>query len=124
VAAGRLDSTTGQPEVYVEYQGRYEIVPSPNSSYSAVLRYRSQVSEVTGSGATYNLDEQWNWAVVLKTAELLAMSRGDFELEQLSRNRYLDYVGTLRPDQAKKWRDLRGSLQPVPRGDSRMTANI
>lgn len=112
--AGRLDTTTGAPEAYIEYGGRFEVVPSPNSSYSAVLRYRRNLQEVTGSTATFSLDEQWNWATVLKTAELLAMSRGDIETEQLSRNRYIDYMNTMLPDQAKKWMDQRGALSPLP----------
>lgn len=107
--AGRLDNTTGQPEGYVEYQGRFEVVPSPNSSYSLVMRYKSRITELLVSTTTYPLDEQWNWAVVLKTAELLAMSRNDLQLEQIARNRYLDYMGTLRPDQIKKWQDIRSA---------------
>ena len=97
VFAGRLDATTGQPEAYVEFQGRFEVVPSPNSSYSLVMRYRSNVSEVTGSAATHNLDPQWHWPVVLKAAELLASSRGDTENEQISRNRYIDYMNLVLP---------------------------
>lgn len=124
IFAGRLDATTGKPEVYVEYGDRFEIVPSPNSSYSLVLRYRRQPEELVASTATPSLSEQWHWAVVLKTAELLAMSRDDLEKEQVSRNRYIDYVSTLLPDQAKKWMDLRGALQPVPRGMSRQTASL
>lgn len=113
--AGRLDSTTGKPEVYVEYGDQFfEIVPSPNSSYSLVLRYQRHVSSLITSTATSILNEQWDWATVLKGAELLAMSRGDIEMEQLGRNRYIDYMSTLRPDQNKKWMDQRGALQPFP----------
>ncbi len=112
--AGRLDATTGAPEAYVEYQGRMEVVPSPNSSYSLVLRYKSRITELTASGSTYPLDEQWNWAIVLKTTELLAMSRNNIDLEVVARNRYLDYMATLRPDQVKKWQDIRG--RPIPAG--------
>ena len=122
--AGRLDATTGQPEAYVEFQGRFEIVPSPNSSYSLVMRYRSNVSEVTGSTATHNLDMQWHWPVVLKAAELLASSRGDTENEQISRNRYIDYMNLVLPDQSKKWMDQRGALQPFPLGRSGGTASL
>ena len=122
--AGRLDSTTGRPEAYVEYQGRFEIVPSPNSSYSLVMRYRSNVSEVTGSTATHNLDMQWHWPVVLKAAELLASSRDDVESEQRARNRYIDYMNMVLPDQSKKWMDQRGALQPFPLGRSGGTASL
>jgi hypothetical protein len=122
--AGRLDATTGAPEAYVEYNERYEIVPSPNSSYSLVLRYRRKLQEVTTSTATFALDEQWNWPVVLKAAELLAMSRGDVDIEQASRNRYIDYMSTVLTDQEKKWMDMRGALQPLPAARSSRTASL
>lgn len=119
--AGRYDATTGQPEGFAEYQGRYEIVPSPNSAYSLVLRYRSRITEMLPSTNTYPLDEQWNWAIVLKTVELLAASRSDFDREQMARNRYIDYMSVLVPDQMKKWQDVRGA--PLARDGSRMTKN-
>lgn len=122
--AGRLDSTTGQPQAYCEYAERFEIVPSPNSSYSIVLRFQRQPEELTSSSSTLSLHEQWHWAAVLKTAELLAMSRSDFEMEQIARNRYIDYMSTLLPDQDKKWMDQRGSLQPPARGRSDGTARL
>ena len=84
----------------------------------------SSDSELTTSTATYPLDEQWNWATVLKASELLAMSRGDVQNEQISRNRYIDYMNTVLPDQAKKWMDQRGALAPYPRGGSAATAAL
>lgn len=124
IYAGRLDATTGRPEAYVEYSERFEVVPSPNSSYSAVLRYRRRLPEVSLSTQTFALDEQWHWPTVLKSAELLAMSRGDVELEQLSRNRYIDYMNMVLPDQAKKWMDQRGALQPFPPSRSASSAAL
>lgn len=123
VYAGRLDATTGQPEAYVEYgDSFFEIVPSPNSSYSIVMRYQRQPEEMSLSTATLSLNEQWHWPVVLKTAELLAISRSDFEMEQMCRNRYIDYMSTVLPDQDKKWMDVRGSLNPLPRNRSDSSA--
>lgn len=123
--AGRLDATTGKPEAYVEYgDTTFEIVPSPNSAYSLVLRYRRQIPELTTSTSTFPLNRQWQWPVVLKTAELLAMSRSDFEMEQINRNRYIDYMSTVMPDQDKKWMDQRGSMQPYPRQRSADSARL
>lgn len=122
VFANRLG--TGVPEAYVEYNGRFEIVPSPNSSYSLVLRYRRQQESLVTSTATYGLDQQYDWAIVLKSAELLAQSRADFQMEQACRNRYIDYMSTILPDQSKKWMDQRGSLQPLPRQPSGLTAML
>lgn len=123
--AGRLDATTGKPQAYVEYgDAFFEIVPSPNSSYSLVLRYQRQPEELSLSTATSSLNAQWHWPVVLKTAELLAMSRGDYELEQISRNRYIDYMSTVLADQDKKWMDQRGSWQPRTGARSADTARL
>lgn len=125
VLAGRLDATTGKPQAYVEWgDAFFEIVPSPNSSYSLVLRYQRQIEEMTASTATISLNDQWHWAVVLKASELLAMSRGDYELEQIARNRYIDYMSTILPDQDKKWMDQRGALQPRTGARSDQTARL
>lgn len=122
--AGRLDAAAGKPESYVEYNEGFEIVPSPNSKYSLVLRYRRKLPELTSSGSTFALDEQWHWPIVLKASELLAMSRGDTENEQLARNRYIDYMNMVLPDQGKKWMDQRGALTPFPPPRSSASASL
>lgn len=124
--AGRLDGTAGaRPVAYVEFGDRgHEIIPAAPSALSLVLRYRRRPEEITASTATLSIREQWHWPVVLKTAELLAASRGDYESEQLNRNRYIDYMTTVMPDQEKKWLDQRGSMQPVPRQRSDNTARL
>lgn len=121
--AGRLD--TGRPVGYVEYgETFFDIVPSPNSSYSLVLRYHTLPSELTTSTATLPLNERWHWPAVLKAAELLSASRADMEGEQTNRNRYIDYMSTVLPDQDKKWMDQRGAMHPLPRQPSGMTARL
>lgn len=124
--AARLTATAGtNPDAYVEYGEQFfEIVPAAPSSLSLVLRYRRVLPELTASTATFPLARQWQWPVVLKTAELLASSRGDYESEQLNRNRYIDYMSTIMPDQDLKWMDQRGSMQPVPRQRSGGTARL
>lgn len=115
--AARLTATAGQrPVAYVEYGDlAHEIVPAAPSSLSLVLRYRRRPEEIVASTATLSIREQWHWPVALKAAELLAASRGDYESEQLNRNRYIDYMTTVMPDQEKKWLDQRGGMQPIPR---------
>ena len=122
----RLTATAGtNPDSYVEYGEQFfEIVPAAPSSLSLVLRYRRVLPELTVSTTTYPLARQWQWPIVLKTAELLASSRGDYESEQLNRNRYIDYMSTIMPDQDKKWMDQRGSMQPLPRQRSDNTARL
>lgn len=126
--AGRFDvtaSAAGKPQAYVEFgDAFFDIVPSPNSAYSIVLRYQRQPEEMASSTATSTLKAQWHWPAVLKAAELLAMTRGDYELEQINRNRYIDYMATVLPDQDKKWMDQRGALQPRSGAYSAATARI
>ena len=121
--AARYDG--GRPEAYVEYgDAFFDIVPSPNSSYSLVLRYARQPEEMSLSTATSTLNAQWHWPTVLKASELLCMSRGDYEGEQIARNRYIDYMSTVLSDQDKKWMDQRGALQPRSGARSAGTARI
>lgn len=99
----------GEPTAYNEYATWLELVPSPDSSYSLTLRYMTKAPTLVASTDTPVLDEQWHWAAVLKTAELLAASRDDTEREALNRNRYVEYVNQLRTDQGKRLMDKRGS---------------
>ena len=99
----------GEPEAYAEYSTWLEIVPSPDSSYSLTLRYMTKAPTLVASTDTPVLDEQWHWAVVLKTAELLAASREDDANEAKNRNRFLEYVNILRLDQGKRLMDRRGA---------------
>jgi hypothetical protein len=123
--AGRLDATAGRPQGYVEYGDTFfEIVPAPASSLSLVLRFQRHPSELTLSASTCELTDQWHWAATLKASELLAMSRGDYELEQIARNRYIDYMSTVMTDQDKKWMDQRGALQPRTGARSADTARL
>lgn len=123
-AGGRFDTTTGRPTVYVEYGRVFDIVPVADSTYSIVLRYRRNYSDLTLSASTLDLDEQYHWPTVLKAVELLGASRSDAALEQAGRNRYIDYMSSMLPDQAKKYADQRGSQQPPPTAATTRTANL
>ena len=112
--SGNLDG--GEPEAYVEYSTWLEIVPSPDSSYSFQLRYMSKAPTLVESTATPVLDEQWHWALVLKTAELLELSRGNAEGVRLQNAAYENYIGVLQTDQRKKLRDRRGPMLRYARG--------
>lgn len=121
---GRYDTSSGRPQFYVEYGRVYDIAPVADSTYSLVLRYRRNYSDLSLSAATLDLDEQYHWPTVLKASELLAASRADTALEQLARNRYIDYMSGMLPDQAKKYADQRGAQQPPPGAASTPTANL
>lgn len=99
---------SGQPERYAEFATWLELRPSPDSAYSVELRYARKLSELTLSTATPALDEQWGWAVVLKTAELISAVGSNTTAEAGNRRRYADYVTSLRVDQGRKRMDERG----------------
>ena len=99
---------SGQPERYAEFGTWFELRPSPDSAYSVELRYMRKLSELTASTATPSLDEQWGWAVVCKTAELVAATSGQSFAERANARRFAEYVNTLRVDQGRKRMDERG----------------
>lgn len=101
--------TSGEPERYAEFATWLELRPSPDSAYSVELRYQRKLSALTTSTATFALDEQWHWALALKTAELLAAASGNTLDEAANRGRFGTYVRDLRTDQAKRLHDGRGA---------------
>lgn len=100
--------TSDRPRIYAEFATWFELRPSPLSAYSVELRYMRKITELTASTATPILDEQWHWAIALKTAELLAATSEKSALEMLNRARYNTYMQTVRLDQARRRMDERG----------------
>lgn len=102
------DPASGEPGFYVPYGTMIEFYPSPNSAYSAQLRYIAQTSTLVASTDTPDLDERWHTAIAHKATELVAAARGDIDNEALARNRYLNYVMGTRTDASDKQRDRTG----------------
>jgi hypothetical protein len=98
----------GEPQYYAVYGTSIEFYPSPNSAFSAQLRYNAQTPTLVASTDTPNLDERWHTAIAHKTAELTAASRGDVDNEALANRRYLSYVGGTRTDASDKQQDRTG----------------
>lgn len=105
--------SSGEPRFYNEFATWFELMPSPDSRYSVEIRYMRKTSELTNSTATPPFDEQWHWAVALKTAELISQNNSDFTNESANRSRYKTYLSELRPDQGKKRMDARGAYVTV-----------
>lgn len=116
--AAWIDAQTNQfmgsiPTNYVLFSSWVELYPSPNSAYSLQLRYTAKQPTLMASTDTPNLDARWHQAWLYKTEELLAHSRQDSEGEALGRNRYLNYVSTLRTDLGNRQQDRRSmTLRP------------
>lgn len=107
--SGLNSSQTGETEAYAEYATWLELWPSPNSVYSLELRYVQKVSDLTLSTATPVLDEDWHWAIALKTAALLGALKSDQSIEYANERRFESYVNRVRTDQQKRLMDRRGA---------------
>lgn len=99
---------SGEPQYYALYGTQIEFYPSPNSAYSAQLRYNAQTPMMIASTDTPNLDERWHTAVAHKTTELVAAARGDVDNEALASRRYMAYVTGTRTDASDKQQDKGG----------------
>lgn len=103
----------GIPDTYVLYGTWAELYPSPDSSYSLQLRYSTKQATLVQSTDTPSLDARWHQAWLYKTQELLEASRLNPQGESLARNRYLNYVSTIRTDNAQRQQDRRSmTLRP------------
>lgn len=98
----QASTANAEPEVYALYGTWLELWPSPDSSYSLLLRYRGRQGTLVASTDTPAFDERWHPGWLYKTAELLEASRGNPEGEALNRNRYLSYMGSLADDRARR----------------------
>lgn len=111
---------SAEPREYAEFSTWFQLRPSPNSAYSIELMYaRRPTSNLTASTATPSLDEQWHWAIALKSAELLAGAvTSDMTREMMNAKRYNAYVASLRLDQTKQLMDKRGARMRFARRES------
>lgn len=101
-------NVSGVPEVYTSYASRFELYPSPNSSYSLTVRYEAKLSVLTDSASTPALDDRWHPAILYKTVELLHAARFDPANEAMARMRYLSYMQSTPSDDAWRQTDKRG----------------
>lgn len=95
-------TANGEPECWALYGTWLELWPSPDSSYSLLLRYRGRQGTLVNSTDTPAFDERWHPGWLYKTTELLEASRGNPEGEALARNRYLSYMGSIPDDRARR----------------------
>lgn len=97
---GRASEPGGAPTELAFYNSWLELWPSPNSSYSFVLRYRAEPTEMTALTDVPSLSTAWRKAVELKTREHLADFVRDDAASQKASIQFARYVSTLRTAQA------------------------
>lgn len=98
----QASTTNGEPQVWALYGTWLELWPSPDSSYSLLLRYRARQGTLVASTDTPAFDERWHPGWLYKTTELLEASRGNPEGEALARNRYLSYMASIPDDRSRR----------------------
>jgi hypothetical protein len=68
---------TGMPQLYLSYASWVQFYPSPNSSYSLVMRYIARLSDITNLTSIPSVDTRYHQAVLFKTVEYLSNRQGD-----------------------------------------------
>lgn len=81
-------TTAGVPMMYLSFASWVEFYPSPDSSYSIVLRYRKRLSEITSLTAIPSVDTRYHQAVLLKTVEYLHLRKGEYDKVAAARALY------------------------------------
>lgn len=92
----------GTPSRYALYANWVELWPSPNSSWSVQLRYRSQVSDLVELTDTPSMSTPWRAAVLTKLVEKVHEAVGDAAGAAAAQQRYLAQTATLKNDEAKR----------------------
>lgn len=63
----------GRPNFYVSYASWLQFYPSPDSSYSLLLRYVARLSDITNLNSIPSIDTRYHQAVLFKAVEYVAM---------------------------------------------------
>ena len=103
--APRMDSNAtplGTPIAYATYADYLELWPTPDSAYSLQLRYYAKQPILMDSTATPRFDERWHIGWLYKTAELLELSRNNYEGAAVMGQRYTSYMNSIPSDRARR----------------------
>lgn len=112
-----------KPSNYVLYANWLELWPSPDSSYSIQLRYRTRASVLTNTAATPSFATKYDMAWLYKTCEYLADATRDYESAMVMRQKCLSELASVPSDLALRQRSREGmrvSFPSRPRGQMPM----
>lgn len=101
-------TSQGAPTNYVEYGGWIELWPSPDSSYSIQLRYKTRPSIQTLGTSVGSLSTRHDYLWILKTAELCADRLKDWDTGATMRAKYTAEVNMIPTDTAMRQRSRQG----------------
>ncbi len=99
---GRSPQPSGTPTDIAFYNSWAELWPSPNSAFSFQLRYRAGATDMTELTDLPSVSTPWRSAIVKKTEENIYKFLNDEVGAQNAQMRYLDYVGRIKSDEAKR----------------------
>ena len=109
-----------QPTNYVLYSNWLELWPSPDSSYSLQLRYKTRPAVLSLATATPSFSTKYDMAWLYKTCEYLADASRDYESAAVMRQKCLSEVASVPSDRAMRQRareGMRVSYPLRPRGE-------
>jgi len=113
----------GTPTRYAMYANYVQYWPSPDSSYSIQLRYRTKYATVTGTANTFSIGSRHDMAHIYLTASYIADSLYDRENSALFNQKFISHMASMPSDLAMRQRSREGmriSMPHDPRGFQRL----
>jgi hypothetical protein len=97
------DTGAGKPSAFAFYGASSLVLwPSPSSDWSAQLRYREQISDMTELSSVPSLATPWRAAIIPKLEEKLHIALGNGLGAAMAQQRYLGLVSQLKSDEARR----------------------
>lgn len=117
---------SGTPEEYVLFNNWIEFLPSPNSSWSIIFRYKAYPTEMIATSAVPSVGTEWAAAIMYLTEALVHERVGNKQEGAVARGVYVNYVSSLKDAIAKRQAERTpGSMQLVHRRNRRkMLAHV
>lgn len=121
--ADDIDSSytyVSRPTQYVLFNNWIELWPSPDSSYSIQMRYKTRPSVLTATVAVPSFSTKYDMAWLYKTCEYLADATRDYESAVVMRQKCLSELASVPSDLALRQRAREGmrlSFPHRPRGE-------
>lgn len=107
----------GEPTNYVLYSNHIQFWPSPDSSYSLQIRYRSKYATVAATGNTFSIGTRYDMAHLYLTASYVADSVYDRENAAVMYQKYSSCMVTMPSDLAMRQRAREGMRISMPSHD-------
>lgn len=111
------------PTRYALYSTHVQWWPSPDSSYSMQIRYRSKYAQIAATGGFFSIGTRYDMAHLYLTASMIADGVHDFENSAFFGQKFASTMASMPSDLAMRQRSREGmrvSLPHDPRGSQRL----